>query len=263
MALQVRTRLTPSYDWKSILVEDITGTGITGYGNNQDPVNFRELSDIVSIRLELTSPSLITTIIDITGGTLTTFKTTLQYTVTNLALGYLIDEPIEDGIWTVVYTPFFSNDSVINLSATTPNTSLTYLTSNKTSFINATKLIRIAGTVYSNILSNIKNTVTPTTSILSTDVTQTSMTGSQYYVGIGTTGYTPIAREIKECLDAKVADLSVCDCGCLEFQTIKLVNMYLLYDAMFDNCVANNVTKAQQIFDLLTTYCDKDCGCNS
>ena len=39
--------------------------------------------------------------------------------------------------------------------------------------------------------------------------------------------------------------------------------MYLLYDAMFDNCVANNVTKAQQIFDLLTTYCDKDCGCNS
>jgi hypothetical protein len=260
MALQVRTRLTPSYDWKSILVEDITGTGITGYGTNQDPVGFRRLSDIVSIRLELTSPSLITKIIDITGGTLTTFKTTLQYTVTNLALGYLIDEPIEDGIWTVVYTPFFSNDSVINLSATTPNTSLTYLTSNKTSFLNATKLIKIAGTVYSNILSNL---IGVTTSILSTNNTQISMTGSEYYVGLGITGYTPIAREIKECLDGKVADLSVCDCGCLELQTIKLVNMYLLYDAMFVNCAANNITKAQQIFDLLTTYCDKDCGCNS
>ena len=263
MALQVRTRLTPGYDWKSILVEDITGTGITGYGNNQDPQLFRELSDIVSIRLELTSPSLITTTIDITGIPLTTFKTTLQYTIVNTVLGYAIDDTIEDGIWTVVYTPFFSNDPVINLSATTPNTSLTYSTSNKTSFINATKLIRIATNIYSNILSNIKDAITPTTSILSTDVTQTSMTGNQYYVGIGTTGYTPIAREIKECLDGKVADLSVCDCGCLELQTIKLVNMYLLYDAMFDNCVANNVTKAQQIFDLLTTYCDKDCGCNS
>jgi hypothetical protein len=253
MALVTKIKLTPNYDWKSILLEDISGTGITGYGTNQDPVGYREVSSIETIRLELTSPGLITTTINITGGTLTTFKNTLQYTITNLALGYLTDEIIEEGIWTVVYTPFFSNDIATGLTVTTPNTSLTYLTVNKTSFVNSTKLIKISGGVYSNILSN---TIGATTSTLATSATQISMAGDEYYVGLGVTGYTSITKELKECLDNKIADESLCPCDC---EDCSLMQKYLLYEAIELNCKQNNYTKANQIFTYLTEKID--CGC--
>lgn len=254
MALKTKIKLTPSYDWKSILLEDITGTGITGYGANQDPVGYRELSDIVRIRLELTSPGLTTTTIDITGGTLTTFKTTLQYTIVNTDLGYAIDDTIEDGIWTVVYTPFFINDAPIELTATIPpSSSLTYLTSNKLWFLNSTKLFKITGSVFSNILSNTFGTVN---SILSTTVAQTTMLGDRYYIGLGTTTYTSITKDLKECLDNKIADESLCPCDC---EDCSLMQKYLLYEAIELNCKQNNYTKANQIFTYLTEKID--CGC--
>jgi len=261
MALQVRTRLTPGYDWKSILVEDITGTGITGYGSNQDPSPYREASadgtDIQGTIIWVTSPSDNITPIVLTS--------TQAYNVVisgkvinNTTLGFLIDEPLEDGLWKIEYAPRFIS-SVYGLTRVGTTDVFAFASNGYLNYVNATHIYHVANNAYYPIIaldkSNSKITITgvPTGTSLS----------SGYHIVYNAPLYVPIAREIKECLDAKVADLSVCDCGCLELQTIKLVNMYLLYDAMFDNCVANNVTKAQQIFDLLTTYCDKDCGCNS
>lgn len=252
MALQVRTRLTPGYDWKSILVEDITGTGITGYGTNQNPTTRRNTSNIVTVTELITSPSEI----------LYTFNQTLLpngYTFVNTVLGQTIDEPLEDGLWKVEYRVHFNNASTINVTNGSKN--FTVSSNANQDFNNVKYIYDVANATYYSIAT--LNLATLSGTFTDTWGGSTNVALSNYNVVFSSILYVPIAREIKECLDGKVADLSVCDCGCLELQTIKLVNMYLLYDAMFDNCVANNVTKAQQIFDLLTTYCDKDCGCNS
>ena len=252
MALQVRTRLTPGYDWKSILVEDITGTGITGYGTNQNPTTRRNTSNIVTVAELITSPSEI----------LYTFNQTLLpngYTFVNTVLGQTIDEPLEDGLWKVEYRVHFTNASTINVTNGSKN--FTVSSNANQDFNNVKYIYDVANATYYSIAT--LNLATLSGTFTNTWGGATNIALSNYNVVFSSILYVPIAREIKECLDGKVADLSVCDCGCLELQTIKLVNMYLLYDAMFDNCVANNVTKAQQIFNLLTTYCDKDCGCNS
>jgi hypothetical protein len=250
MALQVRTRLTPGYDWKSILVEDITGTGITGYGTNQNPTTKR--NTILAVKEIFTSPTEIEY----------NFNQTLLpsgYTFVNTVLGQTIDEPLEDGLWKVEYRVHFNNASTINVTNNSKN--FTVSSNANQDFNNVKYIYDVANATYYSIAT--LNLATLSGTFTNTWGGATNAALSNYNVVFSSILYVPIAREIKECLDAKVADLSVCDCGCLELQTIKLVNMYLLYDAMFDNCVANNVTKAQQIFDLLTTYCDKDCGCNS
>jgi hypothetical protein len=252
MALQVRTRLTPGYDWKSILVEDITGTGITGYGTLQNPINRRNTTNIVTVTELITSPSEISY----------TFNQTLLpsgYTFVNTVLGQTIDEPLEDGLWKVEYRVHFNNASTINVTNNSKN--FTVSSNANQDFNNVKYIYDVANTTYYSIASLNLSTLSGTFETAWAGSTNAAL--STYNVVFSSILYVPIAREIKECLDSKVADLSVCDCGCLELQTIKLVNMYLLYDAMFVNCAANNITKAQQIFDLLTTYCDKDCGCNS
>jgi hypothetical protein len=258
MALKTKIKLTPAYDWKSLLIEDITGTGITGYGANQDLIGYRELNSITRIIIELTTPSGIPlTPIKIEGSDLATFKLTLNYTITNLDLNYVIDETLEEGIWKIVYTPFFTNPNSVGLTITSPiSSSLTYDSLNKLAFTNATKLVyTISGEVYYNILSNVLG---PTISTLITDnVQSTSINGSDYEIGLGTTTYTAFTKEIKECLDNKVADESLCECECTDCE---LVKKYLLYDAIYLNCLQNNATKAQQIFDYLTKFCNH-CGC--
>lgn len=258
MALKTKIKLTPAYDWKSLLIEDITGTGITGYGNQQDPAGFRQFNSITRIMIELTTPSGIPlTPILIEGSDLAAFKLTSNYTITNLDLNYTIDETLEEGIWKVTYTPFFNNDGGTSLTVTSPvSSSLTYSSSNKLSFINATKLvITVSGETYYNVVSNI---IGPSISTLKTDGTQsTSMTDKDYEIGLGTTTYTAFTKEIKECLDNKVADESLCECECTDCE---LVKKYLLYDAIYLNCLQNNATKAQQIFDYLTKFCTS-CGC--
>jgi hypothetical protein len=247
MSLVTKIKLTPNYDWKSILLEDITGTGITGYGGSQLPAGLRVLPSKTLIIL--TSPSGTVKNI-LTPGT---NPITSSYIITNVDLDYNIDDTLEEGIWTVEYVNFFFNSDPTTLNATTPNTNLTYLIGNKDKFINATKLFRISDDTVSNIISN---TIT-TLGTLVTNKIQTTLLYSQYLIGIGTTLYTSITKELKECLDNKIADESLCPCDCGD---CSLMQKYLLYEAIELNCKQANYTKANQIFTYLTEL-STNCGC--
>lgn len=262
MALQVKEKLTPSYNWKSILLEDTTGTGITGYGSNQTPQTYRETTTSSTYcRVTLTSPSEEVygpvTLNHSAFLTLLSDGLTLDYLFDSGILGLTEDDYLEDGLWKIDYDVVFENDYSTQISASSNKINFTFDSVSKPYFINNSYFV-IGSTFYKIATLNL-NTLSGTVS------TELPVTGANLidYSAYTSSFYTPIAKSIKECLDNKVADLSICDCGCLEQQTVKLINMYLLYDAMFDNCVANNPTKAQQIFDLLTTYCEQDCGCNS
>lgn len=256
MALKTKIKLTPNYDWKSIKLDDITGTGITGYGNNQDPATYREASadgvDIQGTIIWVTSPSNAMTSIVLTS--------TQAYdvvingkSITNSALGFLTDETLTDGIWKIEYAPRFIS-SIYGLTRIGTTDVFTFASNAYLNYVNATHIYHIANNAYYPITAldrtNSKLTVT------GVPVSTTLTVG--YHIVYNAPLYVPIAKAIKECLDNKVADETLC---CCDKVNCELVNKYLLYDAMFVNCVNSNATKAQQIFDLLTTYCGDNCGC--
>jgi hypothetical protein len=258
MTLATKIKLTPSYDWKSIKLDDITGNGITGYGSNQDPVGFRRANssgvDIVKTRIRVTAPGAISpVIVDRTASQAFSLLTD-GYSIVNTALGFPADSALTDGIWKIEYTPYFPEPTT-NLLTYVPS-SLYKATLNPTyaaHFKNATGIFCDSGSIYLDIVS-----IDFTTGIVTFAQNVSTITFDVILFGLGTTLYVPTAKAIKECLDNKVADEVICACDKTDCE---LVNKYLLYDAMFVNCVNSNVTKAQQIFDLLTTYCTDNCGC--
>jgi hypothetical protein len=263
MALQVKINLSVSTDWKSIIITDSTGYGITGYGSNQSPVGLREASgsgtDILSTRIILTSPSNAIYTFDLNAGQAYT-ATVSPYIISNVALGLNVDEIIQEGIWKVSYTPYFANTQSINL--TNNLTTVTYSASPQ-SFTNIAKLkTNVSGTaVYYDV-----TTVDPSTNsfILSTPYAGTTVTSYlNYHVGYEATELIPISKTIKDCLDSRVAALPQSNCPCKDKQVNTLMNNYLLYDAMFINAMFNNEPKAIQLYDILSNYCSgSDCKCN-
>lgn len=262
MALKTKIKLTPAHDWKSILLEDITGNGITGYGANQDPASYRPFAAISSgkgiycFRIVLTSPSEIETVILLKESVdINLFLSTGKYTVTNTDLGYSIDETIEEGIWSVSFTPYFQLPNIDQFHIVSGlvyedyyDVTPYYQTKNATSI-----LLVYSGEYY---FHKIKTFLPPVGSKIRFE-TETEMDSSATTcIGIGTTLYTSITKELKECLDNKIADLSLTPCEC---DNCSLINKVLLYEAIELNCKENNYTKANQIFTHLTnlsTNCD-------
>jgi hypothetical protein len=263
MALSTKINLSVSTDWKSIIITDSTGYGITGYGSNQDPVGLREASgsgtDIISTRIILTSPSDTIYTFDLNASQAYT-ATISPYTITNVALGLNVDEIIEEGIWKVSYTPYFANSQSINV--TNNSTTVTYSASPQ-SFTNIAKLkTNVSGTaVYYDVTA-----INPSTNnfTLATPYAATTTVGyTNYNVGYEATELIPISKTIKDCLDSRVAALPQSNCPCKDKQVNTLMNNYLLYDAMFINAMFNNEPKAIQLYDILSNYCsDSDCKCN-
>lgn len=265
MSLQTKIKLSVSSDWKTITITDTTGSGIAGYGSNQDPVGYREASgvgtDIKTTRIVLTSPSGSDTAIDLNSTNAYTAVTS-GYQITNVALGYAVDEAIEEGIWKVSYTPYFANASGVNISLAAASATVGFNSAYRTSFLGATKLkLGVLGTpTYFDITS------VGLASLVISDVsgiTDASYTYDKYHVGYEAVQYIPIVQTIKDCLDSKVAALPESTCPCKEKQVNTLMNNYVLYDAMFINAANNNLAKADYIYDILSNYCsESDCKCN-
>ena len=133
-------------------------------------------------------------------------------------------------------------------------TSVTYSASD-TYFQNANKF-KINSTYYTiSSINTALNTITVTTA--------TGASYSTYYIGYQAIEYIPIVKTIKDCLDAKVAALPSSACPCKDKQVNTLMNMYMLYDAMFINAANVNLAKSVDIYNILSNFCaDSDCKCN-
>lgn len=264
MALNTKIDLSISSDWKTITITDTTGSGIAGYGSNQDPVGYREASgvgtDIYITQILLTSPSNEVFTFNL-NSTQAYAAILVGYTITNVALGYAADEAIEEGIWKVSYTPYFYNAGATTINISAASTTVVY-TGADTNFNNAAKIVLAASTVpvyfdVSNILPS-TNTFT-----LSAVAGINSATYADYIVGYEAVEYIPIVKVIKDCLDAKVAALPESNCPCKDKQVNTLMNNYMLYDAMFINAANGNNIKAEYIYDILSNYCsDDNCNCD-
>ena len=253
MTLKTKINLTPSSNYQSIGLLDITGTGVTGYGSNQDPVGKRKATssgnDIYWTRILITSPSQTVTTIDL-AATAAFNLVTKGYTLLNTALGYNTNDELEDGIWKVEYIPFLKS-SITGSKVLFNGANIGSSTYNQDLVNNTWELIidEFASTYYCKIQSIDLSThmITFTSNVFN----NSTGTLDLWYNGIGTTLYVPIAKGIKEHLDNKVADIPA-KIGTKD--SSGLAAKYLLYDAMFINCEKGNGAKAQQIFDLLTIY---------
>jgi hypothetical protein len=295
MALKTKIKLQVRHDYKQIDVASMTGTGITGYGANQDPVGYRPLANGTNTPATIgikggiyivTSPSGQITKLPI--NPFDAYNSALNYaefinSVNNVQLGYSVDDQLEDGLWKVEYVEFSRNNTAggvtIGWSADPKDTYFTYYLSDFLSFKNASYIylenafptpatnLTYTKLYQASALPSVSNVDpdSPTTKRkidVTSDIIQTpypSTNYSDYLIGYSSTKYIPVAKAIKECLDNKVADLVECECDEVDAE---LVNKYLLYDAMFINCELDNINKAQQIFDLLSKYCDDNCGCD-
>lgn len=257
MSLVVKIKPSVTTDYKSIVLTELTGTGVTGYGANQDPVGYRRAIsmavDIIRTNIFIGSPTGVSTslLLDATQSLPLNGNT---YTVTNINLGYPNNGILDDGLWKIEFVPFFTG---ITMTYNSTDNTINYTASvaNNLHFVNATWLYITqadASTVYVKIDSI--DTVSGKIRFSNTTV-NSILGGSIPQIGLGTIVYVPVAKEIKEFLDGKVADMSVCECSKADCD---LVSKYLLYDSMFINCQAQNPTKAQQIFDLLTAYSTDD-----
>lgn len=270
MALNNIIKGAVATSYKSLKIYDITGYGINGYGANQDPVGYREAAsngaDILAGRLVLTAPSGTVYVFAITPAVAFALASGTQeyYEVLNTDLGLTVDEFIEDGIWKSEYVVFFANASGVTISTIINSPIMTYNTADFLSFKNA-DYIYLTTTMPVPLpeiyLYSITTPITKSSANIYTnkDAYATLPNTAQYRIGYAATKYFPVARSIKECLDNKVADLI--ECNCVKDDP-ELAQKYMLYDAMFINCEKDNVNKAQQIFTLLSKYCDEYCGCN-
>jgi hypothetical protein len=260
MSIKIKSKVTPNYDWKSILLEDTTGTGITGYGTNQDPALYRTVDGNVFYRLTLTSPSNVVYPIVVFDHTefldLLSNGFVIDYLFDNGVLNMNIDDTLEEGIWKIEYDVVFENEGLNTITVNADKINFTFTTSlsNKNVYLNNSYFVMdLETTEYGKIANlNFSNGTGSFTEAISEDGSIT-VSSSAYT----STTYTVIAKSIKECLDNKVADESLCECECTDCE---LVKKYLLFDAMYLNCLEGNITKAQQIFDYLTKFCNH-CGC--
>ena len=264
MALNTKIDLSISADWKTITITDTTGSGITGYGNNQDPVGYRQASgtnvNIFKTQIILISPSNSVYTFNLTDSQ--AYSATITgYQITNVALGYAVDEDIEEGIWKVSYTPYFPNDVATTINIGAALTSVVY-TGADNNFTNAAKLMLSAsGTPVYFTISNILPAINTFTISAVAGITSGAYTN--YRVGYEAIEFIPIVKTIKNCLDSKIAALPTSACPCKDKQVNTLMNNYLLYDAMFINASNNNDVKANYIYDILSNFCaDSDCKCN-
>lgn len=275
MALITKLKTIVASDYKSVVSSDTTGTGITGYGNNQDPAGYREANgvgtDILGGRLIFTSPSTAEYTFNLTPANCYTDILSAQtWTTLNTNLGEAAtDDPIEDGVWKSEYITFFANPSGVSITLDSTNGYATYTA--------PTDYLKFANTGYLYIATTFGGSFDATKLFpITTPVTMSSnkiylsgldlsgvKTYTEYRVGYSAVKYFVSARAIRHCLDEKIAALPNSNCPCKEKQVNKLMNMCMLYDGMMINAENGNPTKAQYIFDILTNYCtDSDCKCN-
>lgn len=281
--LVTKLGITVAQDYQSVSCYDLTGFGITGYSNSQDPAGLRGSNEPLFGKIIFTSPdgNDYDGVLFNDGDVMRAFaiNKNIAVNVNSTALGELtVSNPIEDGLWKANYLVFFKNGNSgipITMTTTVFNGASYYynpgaVTQSDFLYFNNVKYIYL-GTTTPILPTKLYTVDAPIVSnsarIYLKEPVQTvdlgQKTANQYRVGYSAIKYFVVARQIKNCLDEKVAALPNSNCPCKEKQVNKLMSMYMLYDAMFINAENGNSTKAQYLFDILTNYCsDSDCKCN-
>lgn len=272
MTLIVKHKSVPNQSNQQLSLTETTGVFSTlnpgGYGALQDPAGGREIGDILSSNFNILNYNGTLTY----EGPLTPVKTGELYstsynnteaqaiangTVQTLDLATLIGVNYVDAVYKSVYYNFFPGSSLISQGAN--STTISVVDYNE--FLNAKYLFIInplgsSGTSVVEILSvNTDNTLT-------INIEQSIVANRICLIGYESTTYFANTYNINKCLHSKIAKLSLSNCSCKNKSTEKLYEAVMMYMSIQPNMDLGKYTKAQEIINALTIYCNGgECNC--
>jgi hypothetical protein len=271
MALIPKHKSVPNQSTQYLTLTETTGVfGVLnpgGYGAGQNPAGIREIADILSSNYNILNYNGTLTYTGSTTPVTTELLYSLAYnnvnaqliaggTTQSFDLATLIGINYIDAVYKSIYYNWFGGQDVVNLTAGSNIMSV----SDYNEFTNA-KYIRIdiAGLgdyeTYEVVQVNTNNT------IVVNGITQLS--GDKgYEVGYESTAYFANTYNINKCLHYKISQLSLSTCSCKTASTEKLYEAVMMYMSIQPNMDLGKYTKAQEIIQALTIYCNGgECNC--
>jgi len=272
MALIPKHKSTPNQSTQYLTLQETTGVFGTlnpgGYGALQTPAGFREITDILSSNFSILNYNGTLTYNGSTSPTVTEELYSTDYNNTNAQaiangttksfdLATLIGVNYVDAVYKSIYYNWFFGIDVVNQVSTSGNL---INVPDYTEFTNA-KYISIDVTglnvfeTYEIISVNTNNTIQLNRSVfLNSDHT--------YKVAYESTAYFANTYNINKCLHTKISQLALSNCSCKNKSTEKLYEAVMMYMSIQPNMDLGKYTKAQEIIQALTLYCnDGSCNC--
>lgn len=271
MALISKHKSVPNQSTQYLVLTETTGVFGTlnpgGYGAGQTPAGLREIADILTSNYNILNYNGT---LNYTGST-TPVTTELLYslaynnvnsqliaggTTQSFDLATLIGVNYVDAVYKSIYYNWFAGAS--NISATT-GSNIIGTTGDINEFVNA-KYVKInAPTVKIYEIVSV-NTTTSQITINST-FTQPSDEFS-CEIAYESTAYFANTYNINKCLHFKISQLSLSTCSCKTKSTEKLYEAVMMYMSIQPNMDLGKYTKAQEIIQALTIYCNGgECNC--
>ena len=271
MALIPKHKSTPNQSTQYLVLTETTGVFGTlnpgGYGAGQTPAGTREIADILSSVYNILTYNGTLTYEGSTSPTTTELLYSLAYNNTNAQLiaggttqsfdlATLIGVNYVDAVYKTVYYNWFTGSDVVNIEGSANILSVP----DYTEFTNA-KYINLPtyggdGGIFEIVSVNTNNTIQINVPL--------SLGGDDlvYEVGYESTAYYANTYNINKCLHSKIAQLSLSTCSCKNKSTEKLYEAVMLYMSIQPNMDLGKYTKAQEIIQALTIYCNGgECNC--
>lgn len=262
MALITKSSSALSTNGKVLSLSDTTGnynvtTNPGGYGVLQTPAGLREISDILSGKLDFyfngsTNPDYTFTLNNTTAQGLANGSSTYDLTMGNL--GGSSNDVFDDEVVKLVYQVNMPGDDIIDTvintdTITTPND------------IAAGAKYIVIGYNGNDYTYEIINEISSTSIQVSEDITLPTGSYSEYYLIYESTNYLALTHNILKCIHTNIANVACSTCSCKEKAVEKTTEALMQYFGIETNMDKGNYNCAQEIIESLTIYCGKD-GCN-
>jgi len=270
MALISKHKSVPNQSTQYLVLTETTGVFGTlnpgGYGAGQTPTGDREIVEIISSNYSILDYNGTLTYTGSTTPVTTELLYTTNYNSTNAQLiaggttqsfdlATLIGVNYVDAVYKSIYYNWFDGIDVVNQNTVTGNL---INVPDYNEFINAKYIeINIDGDlfIYEVVSVNTNNTIQ-----INESITLTS--DHAYSVAYESTAYFANTYNINKCLHSKIAQLSLSTCSCKNKSTEKLYEAVMMYMSIQPNMDLGKYTKAQEIIQALTIYCNGgECNC--
>ena len=270
MALIPKHKSTPNQSTQYLVLTETTGVFGTlnpgGYGAGQTPAGTREIADIQSSNYSIlnyngtltytgsttpvTTEELYSTNYNSTNARLIAGGTTQSFDLATLiGINYI------DAVYKSIYYNWFTGADVVNIGIssnilTVPD----YNEFTNAKYISLPTLDGVGG-IFEILSVNNDNTIQINGNILAGD-------DFVYDVAYESTAYFANTYNINKCLHYKISQLSLSTCSCKYKSTEKLYEAVMMYMSIQPNMDLGKYTKAQEIINALTIYCNGgECNC--
>jgi hypothetical protein len=271
MALISKHKSTPNQSTQYLVLTETTGVFGTlnpgGYGAGQTPAGYRRINDILSSSFNILNYNGTLTYTGDDVPVTTELLYSLAYNNTNAQLiaggttqsfdlATLIGVNYVDAVYKSIYYNWLIRTDNVN-QGSAPNI---IAVPDYNEFINA-KYIKIDITglndfeIYEVLQVNTNNTI-----VINGNTALVS--DHAYEVGYESTAYFANTYNINKCLHYKISQLSLSTCSCKTASTEKLYEAVMMYMSIQPNMDLGKYTKAQEIIQALTIYCNGgECHC--